>query len=303
MVWKPFQRLISIGSIGAVLLLVSVLAADSWTGKVVGITDGDTIRILKDGKEVKIRLHGVDTPEEGQPFGTRAKQFTSTLAFGKSVRAEVFESDKYGRSVANIYLEDGRCLNQELVRHGFAWWYQKYAQGDTNLSRLEKEARETQVGLWADKDPIAPWDWRRGERDRRVEVPTAPRGPPTDAPSITQSEPPQQQVLKSSASSASQEIVYRTHTGAKYHRAGCRYLKSIIQTTVGEATTMGLAPCSSCSPPSPSAIGLNQAEVHTPAIPRVSVPAYSGRCQAITKKGTQCKRSAGAGGYCWQHGS
>ena len=170
----------SLGVLGAVVLLISLLGAGTWTGKAVGITDGDTIRLLKDGQEIKIRLHGIDAPEEGQPFGARAKLYLSGIAFGKEIRAEVLETDKYGRSVALLYLADGRCINHELVRHGFAWWYQQYAQGDTALARLEREAKDGGLGLWEDKEPIAPWEWRKGKRGPMAGDPAAAREPPVE---------------------------------------------------------------------------------------------------------------------------
>lgn len=277
------------------LLLLSRVGAESWAGKVVDITDGDTFRILKGGRETKVRLHGIDTPEQGQPFGAKAKQYASALAFGKSVRADVLDTDKYGRTVALLYLEDGRCINHELTRQGFAWWYAQYAPGDTLLARLERQAREGGLGLWEDPAPIEPWNWRKGERQRRVGDPAAPRAPLDEpnavepsGPSFVESSPGQQE---------SQEIVYRTRTGAKYHRVGCRYLKSVIQTTVGAAVGMGLTPCSVCGPS-----GLSREGVQRVTVPDISPSSILNRCQATTKKGTQFKRGAGVGGFCWQHG-
>jgi micrococcal nuclease len=132
-----------------------------YSARVVGITDGDTIRVLHEGREVRIRLHGIDCPESKQAFGTRAKQFTSEMVFDQVVRLRVRDIDRYGRTVAEVSLEDGRMLNRELVRAGLAWWYRHYAPHDTTLEQLEQEAREAKRGLWADPDPVAPWEWRR----------------------------------------------------------------------------------------------------------------------------------------------
>jgi endonuclease YncB( thermonuclease family) len=137
------------------------LYAQDFIGKVVGITDGDTIRVMHDGAAEKIRLWGIDCPESKQAFGTRAKQFTGDLAFGKVVNVRVRDTDRYHRTVAEIILPDGRNLNQELVRAGLAWWYQRYARHETILQDLEREARQARRGLWADKDPIPPWEWRK----------------------------------------------------------------------------------------------------------------------------------------------
>jgi endonuclease YncB( thermonuclease family) len=106
-------------------------------------------------------LHGVDTPEKAQAFGTRARQFSSALAFQQTVTVRVHDTDRYGRLVGEVVLPDGRSLNQELVRAGLAWWYRQYAPDDTTLAQLEAEARAAKRGLWADATPIPPWEWRK----------------------------------------------------------------------------------------------------------------------------------------------
>jgi micrococcal nuclease len=111
------------------LVSLSTFAADlsSWTGKVVGITDGDTIRVMRDGKPVKIRLNGIDTPEKGQPFGNKAKQITGQLAHGKTVAVHPKTVDRYGRIVADITLPSGHSLTEALVARGMAWYYVRYS--------------------------------------------------------------------------------------------------------------------------------------------------------------------------------
>ena len=121
--------------------------AEDFAGKVMGVSDGDTITVLRGRTPVKIRLHGIDAPETGQDFGTRAKQAASDLAFGKVVTVQPRGTDRYGRTVALVVLPDGRILNHELVRSGYAWWYKKYAPGDTTLEQLEAEARGARRGL------------------------------------------------------------------------------------------------------------------------------------------------------------
>jgi endonuclease YncB( thermonuclease family) len=135
--------------------------AEQFTGKVVGISDGDTISVLREGKAVKVRLYGVDAPEKAQAFGTKARQFTATLAFQKDVTIIIHATDRYGRIVGEVLLPDGRNLSQELVREGMAWWYKPYAAKDTTLAQLEAEARAAHRGLWADAAPIPPWEWRK----------------------------------------------------------------------------------------------------------------------------------------------
>ena len=106
----------------AVVAAAHILAQD-FTGQVVSITDGDTIRVMHNGVSERIRLWGIDCPESKQAFGTRAKQFTGDLAFGQTVTVKVRDIDRYKRTVAEIILPDGRNLNREIVRAGFAWWY------------------------------------------------------------------------------------------------------------------------------------------------------------------------------------
>ncbi len=140
------------------LLASQGLAAD-FTGRVVGVTDGDTITVLHNGKGERIRLHGIGCPEKRQAFGNRAKQFTSTLVFGTTVTVQVVDRDRYGRTVGEVLLPDGRSLNHELVRAGLAWMYRRYTN-DQNLSDLEEEARVARRGLWADPHAVPPWEWR-----------------------------------------------------------------------------------------------------------------------------------------------
>ena len=152
------------------LLLLSVpisSQADTFTGKVVGVSDGDTISVMREGRAVKVRLHGIDCPEKKQPYGTRAKRYTSEMAFGNEVEIRIKTTDRYGRIVGEVILPDGNSLNKELVYVGLAWWYRRYAPNDRTLKALEAGARAAKRGLWADKNPIPPWEWRRGERGRR----------------------------------------------------------------------------------------------------------------------------------------
>lgn len=152
----------------AVLALLLTLpapltAAADYPARVVGVSDGDTLTVLRDGRtQVKVRLHGIDAPETGQDFGARAKQAASELAFGQVVTIRERDRDRYGRTVAEVILPDGASLNREMVWHGFAWWYRQYAPKDGDLARLEGEAKAARRGLWADPKPVPPWEWRRG---------------------------------------------------------------------------------------------------------------------------------------------
>jgi endonuclease YncB( thermonuclease family) len=158
--WRPCAYIL-----GVFWVLVPLLVyADQFTGKVVGILDGDTISVLRAGKAVKVRLHGVDTPEKAQAFGTQAQKLTGDLAFQQTVTVVIRDTDRYGRVVGEVLLPDGRSLNQELVKAGMAWWYRPYDPNDTTLAQLEAEARTAKLGLWADAHPVPPWEWRKGQR-------------------------------------------------------------------------------------------------------------------------------------------
>jgi micrococcal nuclease len=109
----------------ALIAFMRSTQAAEFSAKVIGIADGDTITVLKDRSPVKIRLHGIDCPELGQDFGSRAKAFTSEIAFGKVVTVRPIGTDRYHRTVAQVVLPDGRLINHEVVSAGYAWWYRQ----------------------------------------------------------------------------------------------------------------------------------------------------------------------------------
>jgi len=116
---------------------------------------------------VKVRLHGIDCPEKRQAFGRRARRFTSDLAFDKEATVGIQTTDRYGRTVGLVIFPDGKNLNWELVSAGLAWSYRNYAPDDRILERLEAEARAARRALWAEKNPVPPWEWRREKHGRR----------------------------------------------------------------------------------------------------------------------------------------
>lgn len=133
------------------------------TGKVIRVVDGDTIYIQTDKGQVKIRLSGIDCPEREQPYGDKATEFAYEMVMDKTITAianlaDVY--DRYGRFLGNVIMEDGKSLNEELVAAGLAWHY-KYYSNDPVLAELEVKAQEGKLGLWADENPIPPWEWRK----------------------------------------------------------------------------------------------------------------------------------------------
>jgi micrococcal nuclease len=159
-----------------ILSCVTARAAD-FTGRVVAVADGDSIEVARERRTVRIRIFGIDCPEGGQPYGKQAKQFTSSLAFGKTVTIIPKATDDYGRIIAEVILPDGRNVGKELVRRGLAWWYRQYDPGDREMEKLERAARLARRGLWRDRNPVPPWEWRH----RRPVARTDPGGGDTAA--------------------------------------------------------------------------------------------------------------------------
>jgi micrococcal nuclease len=149
-------------------------APGKFTGRVVGVSDGDTLTVLRDKTPVKVRLWGVDAPEKSQAFGQQAKKRTSALAFGETVTVLPEDVDRYGRTVARVVLPDGRSLNWVLVAEGYAWWYRAYARDET-LAKAEAAAQHERLGLWGAKTPEPPWEFRKHERERRQKQPATRR--------------------------------------------------------------------------------------------------------------------------------
>lgn len=161
----------------SLLLLLLPLSAEAETlvGKVVGVTDGDTITLLVEERPVKVRLAEIDTPERKQPWGTRAKQALSNKVFGKNVEVRVVTTDRYGRTVGHVFIGD-RDINREMIREGHAWVYRRYLDDKTLLDD-ETHAQKNELGLWGlpEAERVPPWEWRQGKRE-----PKQAREPLTD---------------------------------------------------------------------------------------------------------------------------
>lgn len=159
------------------VLFCSATYAD-LTGRVVAVTDGDTIKVLDStDTQYKIRLTGIDAPERGQPFGTKSRDHLASLVAGKDVRVESKKNDRYGRVLGKVWVQPSDCptcgktldANHAQILAGMAWWYRYYAKEQSPEDRgryesAEDEARERKSGLWADPNPINPYQWRKGVR-------------------------------------------------------------------------------------------------------------------------------------------
>lgn len=162
-----------------VLLMWSALIlAGELTGKVVSVTDGDTIKVLDAGMtQYKVRLSGIDAPERGQPYGTASRDHLASMVAGKEVLVEWIKQDRYGRIVGKVWVQPADCptcgktldANLAQVTDGMAWWYRYYAKEQPPEDRgryesAENEARARGWGLWTDPEPVNPYTWRKGQR-------------------------------------------------------------------------------------------------------------------------------------------
>ena len=176
-------------ALAIVLSAATVFAAGRekkyFTGKVVGVTDGDTLTLLVEETHFKIRLAGIDAPERGQPYGRKARQALSKKVLGKEVRVlqikiHVLVRGRvlYKRTLGVVYL--GRvCVNTELVKEGWAWYYRRYFNSDSKyLAQAEEAAKKAKAGLWADPNPVAPWQYGRKTRSTALQPKKADRPKP-----------------------------------------------------------------------------------------------------------------------------
>lgn len=151
-------------------LLVSILffsgctSSDQLTGRVVKVQDGDTFTLLnKKNEQIKIRLYGIDAPENGQDFSRKSKEYLSELVAGKTVRVEIKGTDQYKRVLGIAYVKKLN-VNEEMLRKGFAWRY-KYNK-DPKYLELQEKARKKKLNIWSMKNPVDPWQWRKDQKER-----------------------------------------------------------------------------------------------------------------------------------------
>jgi endonuclease YncB( thermonuclease family) len=141
------------------LLAASPTAADVL-GTVVSVHDGDTLTVLVERRQVKVRLVDIDAPELKQPFGTRSRESLAEMCFGKLASVDVRGQDRYKRTIGQVTCA-GTDANAEQVRRGYAWTYTRYARSDSPLHLIQLQAQSAYRGLWADPRATPPWEWRR----------------------------------------------------------------------------------------------------------------------------------------------
>ncbi|EEF9755266.1 thermonuclease family protein [Salmonella enterica] len=151
----------SVKSMLWIVLLIApfCLFAEQIKGNVVRVLDGDTIEVLQDRTPVRIRLINIDAPEKKQPFGRWSTNQLKSLIAGQPVTVTYTQTDRYGRVLGRVVTTNGIEANRYMVQNGAAWVYDQY-NTDPSLPALQREAREQKRGLWADSQPVPPWEWR-----------------------------------------------------------------------------------------------------------------------------------------------
>ena len=132
---------------------------ESFSAKVIGVADGDTLTVLLNRKQYNVRVAGIDAPEKGQAFSQKAKKHLSSLVLGKQVSGVRESVDQYGRNVCTLTI-DSKNVEKEMLREGLAWHYQKFSRA-ADLQQLEDDAKAKKLNIWSEAGPVAPWDWRR----------------------------------------------------------------------------------------------------------------------------------------------
>ncbi len=159
---------LSLLAVPLALLFAFAVNAETITGQVVGVADGDTITVLDTDKvQHKIRLAGIDAPEKKQAFGNRSKESLSDLVFDKTVNVETDKRDRYRREIGKV-LVNGRDVNLVQVERGMAGFYRQYQREQSPNDRklyeaAEDAAKAARRGFWRDVDPVAPWDFRHNK--------------------------------------------------------------------------------------------------------------------------------------------
>lgn len=159
--YSMVSRAFSVCFVGLICLAGQLAAApkDEITGKVISVSDGDTIKLLVKKQELTIRLEGIDAPEYTQDFGTKSRQALAALVSGKTVTVRKSGIDKFGRTLGFVFV-DGKEVNAKQLEDGWAWHYKAF-NNDDRLAKLEAAARQGKRGLWGGPNPIEPWEYRK----------------------------------------------------------------------------------------------------------------------------------------------
>ena len=237
-----FMKSIFYAHIFILLFTVQVFAL---SGKVVNVADGDTITVLSNNIETKVRLYGIDCPEKSQPYGQKAKQFVLSMVSGKQVDVDIIDTDRYGRAVGVIKLS-GTILNTEIIKAGLAWQYERYCKMPfcSEWKQLESDAKAVKAGLWSEPNPEPPWDFRHENKNKPAKVKHFDN-------SSFQTESKESNPSNQTIESATGEF-HGNSQSHKFHNSGCRHYDcsncTVIFNSRDKAINSGYQPCKICNP-------------------------------------------------------
>lgn len=175
--WPDAVRAAAIVACAFAALATAGAACADFTGRVVGVADGDTLTVLVGARQVRIRLWGIDAPERAQPWSSRSRDALAARAMHRDARVATRGTDGYGRTLARVAV-DGVDLGEAQVRDGMAWVYRRYSK-DRAMIALEDDARAARRGLWSLPDPEPPWRFRERASPRSAPARVAtPEGVP-----------------------------------------------------------------------------------------------------------------------------
>lgn len=163
------MKIINVALIALLLTTSPLFAADTLSGKIVNVSDGDTVTLLVNNTETfKVRLSEIDAPEKSQAWGNKAKQALTMLVATKNVTVLSSGKDRYGRILGTLFLNE-RNINKLMVQNGDAWAYTKYVT-DHEYFRLQDQAKNSQIGLWSmdENQIIPPWEWRQNAKSKKT---------------------------------------------------------------------------------------------------------------------------------------
>ena len=221
------------------VFLLPLLCCSAWAAtpvRVVGVSDGDTIRVITaDSKQIKIRLHGIDAPEDGQAYGKVSTKGLRSLLAGRQVSIEPTGSDRYGRTVALVYA-DGLNVNEAMVSNGWAWVYPQYCTQSfcSKWIQAESIAKASKSGLWREWSVLPPWEWRAQQKAQQI------------APANTASSP-QRYAAGSSGGSFSGNVKSGVFHRPSYKHYRCKNCTKSFSSRQ-QALDAGYKPCGNCKP-------------------------------------------------------
>ncbi len=200
---------------------------ETFTGRVIGVSDGDTVKVLKEDKtSVTVRLEAIDAPESGQAFGTKSHDALSRMVHGKNVTVNKTGTDRYGRTLGFIVIDDIE-VNATMIEDGWAWHYKEYSK-DENLAKLEDAAKSGKKGLWADSNHIAPWEYRARKKlastatTKQESVKLAETPMPTESRTRVTTPPPSYQAPQINVGGT---YWLNTSSGVR-HNTSCEYYRN-----------------------------------------------------------------------------